>query len=100
MAVALSWEAPGVANWIAADDAYFVVGSDAIGGMGAAEAVPFSDRRAADSFAAQHGGRVTKLGAITNADVLAPVADGTKPAEEHDYLDRLQALSKERQGES
>lgn len=58
MAKAPSWEHPGEDNWILAGDAVFVVGSDREGGMGGAEAVPFSARAAAEAFAAEHGGRV------------------------------------------
>lgn len=58
MAKAPSWEHPGERNWIIAADAVFVVGSDREGGMGGAEAVPFSARAAADAFVAEHGGSI------------------------------------------
>lgn len=58
MGRAESWDAPGATNWVEARRAHFVVGSNRMGGMGAAEAVPFSDRAAADRFAAAHGGQV------------------------------------------
>jgi copper chaperone NosL len=61
MAKAPSWEHPGEDNWISATDALFVVGSDREGGMGGAEAVPFSARAAADAFVAEHGGHVVDL---------------------------------------
>ena len=44
MAKAPSWEQPGANNWVDAKQALFVVGSRIKGGMGADEAVPFSDR--------------------------------------------------------
>jgi len=58
MAKAPSWEKPGETNWVLADKAVYVVESDQMGGMGAAEAVPFGDDAAAKSFIAQHGGRI------------------------------------------
>lgn len=73
MGAAPSWEAPGNDNWIAADQALFVVGSKVAGGMGAPELVPFSSRAAAEAFAAQHGGAIQALEEIPDAAVLAPV---------------------------
>ena len=70
MAKAPSWEDPGADNWVAARDAVFVIDSDARGGMGAEEAVPFSDRAAAAEFAARHGGRVATFSEIPRAYVL------------------------------
>jgi copper chaperone NosL len=58
MAKAESWDDPGASNWVEARQAVFVLGSSRRGGMGADEAVPFSDRGAAERFAAAHGGRV------------------------------------------
>lgn len=58
MAKAESWDDPGASNWVEARRAVFVLGSSRRGGMGADEAVPFSDRGAAERFAAAHGGRV------------------------------------------
>lgn len=58
MAKAGSWDDPGASNWVEARRAVFVVGSSRRGGMGADEAVPFSDRGAAERFAAAHGGQV------------------------------------------
>ena len=58
MARAESWTQPGATNWVEARSAHFVLGSDRRGGMGAEEAVPFSDKAAAERFAAEHGGRV------------------------------------------
>jgi copper chaperone NosL len=72
-AAAASWEKPGVDNWIAADRAVFVVGSRIVGGMGAPELVPFSDRGAAEAFTAENGGEILDLAAIPDDRVLAPV---------------------------
>lgn len=67
------WSDPGIDNWIAADDAFFVIGSGMRGGMGAPEAIPFGTRAGADGYAAEHGGRVVGLGDIPDDYVLGPV---------------------------
>ena len=73
MAKAPSYAAPGDDNWMNANDAFYVVGSDAIGGMGAPELVPFGTAAAAQEFAATHGGIVQKLDEISAETVLSPV---------------------------
>lgn len=70
MARAPSWEEPGVANWVEAHRAVFVIGSRKKGGMGADETVPFSDRAAADRFAAANGGRVVAFTEVPRDYVL------------------------------
>lgn len=81
MGAAKSWVEPGIENWIAADSAFFVVGSDAIGGMGAPEIVPFSDGEKADAFAQTRGGEVMRLADISAETVLSPV-DAYRPSHE------------------
>ncbi len=90
MGAALSWADPGATNWIAADKALYVVGSDAKGGMDAPEFVPFSDPAKAQAFAAQHGGKVTTLAGIPDGALTAtsPTDDG-----DSDYAARLHSLS-------
>lgn len=88
MAKAPSWEKPGVANWVDARRAVFVIGSRRTGGMGAPETVPFSDRAAAEAFAAENGGRVVGFADMPRDYVLGagepagehsePPADGTQ----------------------
>lgn len=73
MGAAPSWDNPGADNWIAAGDAVYVSGAAATGGMGAPEFVPFSDRAAAEAFAAANGGTTLSLEAIPDEAVLAPV---------------------------
>lgn len=73
MGAAISWSEPGEDNWIKARDAFYVVGSDALGGMGAPELVPFSTSEAATEFAAEHGGDIMRLDDIPIEAVLAPV---------------------------
>ncbi|MBL4807579.1 MAG: nitrous oxide reductase accessory protein NosL [Rhodobacteraceae bacterium] len=81
MGEAEDWSLPGPENWIDAADAFYVVGSDAIGGMGAPELVPFSDATKAQEFASQHGGNVLKLDEISAETVLSPV--------DHDALSEM-----------
>jgi copper chaperone NosL len=79
MARAQRWEQPEPGLWVDAREAWFVVDSDRRGGMGAPEAVPFSDRTAAEAFRAQHRGRIVRLADIADAYVLGP-ADGAAVA--------------------
>lgn len=72
MGAAANWDEPGD-NWVPADAAFFVVGSDAIGGMGAPEVVPFAAETQATAFAQSRGGVVKRLSEITQQDVLSPV---------------------------
>ncbi|MCC7281847.1 MAG: nitrous oxide reductase accessory protein NosL [Acetobacteraceae bacterium] len=78
MGRAPSWEDPGATNWIDARKAFFVIESGKEGGMGAAEAVPFGERAAADAFAAANGGRVVGLAAIPHDYVLGSDAPGER----------------------
>ncbi len=71
--VAPSWDNMGTGNWIDAETAFFVVGSDAKGGMGAPEFVPFSDEEKARGFVLDRGGEILELTEITAEMVLAPV---------------------------
>lgn len=92
MAKATSWEDPGAANWVEARRAWFVLGSDRRGGMGEEEAVPLSDRAAAERFAVDHGGRVMRLADVPRDWVLGdggmPTGDGpavAAPAPQHGH---------------
>lgn len=98
MGAAPSWQDPGVDNWIPASAAFYVIGSDAVGGMGAQEPVPFSDRTAATAFAAEHGGRIVSLSEIADSEVLAPSETRPGHEEDNDYLKRLKSLSHEGNG--
>lgn len=94
MGRAPSWDAPGAENWIEADRAHFVIGSDRAGGMGAPEVVPFAELSAAQAFVSQHGGRIAALDEITGAEVLAPIEAADDFADGADnYKTRLRALS-------
>lgn len=53
-----SWDQPEPGTWIDAHTAFYVVGSDRLGGMQTPEVVPFSRRDDAQHFIQQHGGRI------------------------------------------
>jgi copper chaperone NosL len=72
MAKAPSWEQPGADNWILVGEAFFVVDSDRQGGMGGAEAVPFSTEAAAQAFVQQHRGRIVRFDDAAKSVAAAP----------------------------
>jgi copper chaperone NosL len=76
MARATTWDQPERGAWVDARTAWFVIDSDRRGGMGAPEAVPFSDAAAAKAFGTRHHGRVVQLAGIPDAYVLGPVDVG------------------------
>lgn len=86
MGVAASWESPGAENWIDARAAFYVIGSTRMGGMGAAETVPFSTEAAARDFAAQHGGEIVAFADIPTDYVLGGGEE--EPAAAPDDQDR------------
>ena len=53
-----SWNQPEPGTWIDARKAFYVTGSDRVGGMQAPEVVPFASRKAAEQFMEQHGGKI------------------------------------------
>ena len=73
MSRAANWDEPGADNWILAQDAFYVVGSDATGGMGAPEVVPFETEADALAFVETHGGQVMRLDDIPTDAVLGGV---------------------------
>ena len=79
MSRAASWAEPGLDNWIALSEAVFVVGSDARGGMGAPELVPFGGEEDALAFIAEHGGHLMRVDDIPSEAVLGGV-DRATPA--------------------
>lgn len=89
-----TWEKPGDGNWIAADQAFYVVGSAREGGMGAPETVPFASEDKAEAFAGTEGGQVVRLSEITDDMVLTPVEAGNRSdPDDKDYSERLDSLS-------
>lgn len=79
MAAAPSWEDPGADNWVDAHTAFYVIGSRRLGGMGAAETVPFASEAAARDFAAEHGGEIVGFANIPASYVLGS-GDEQQPA--------------------
>jgi len=73
MARAQNWSQPEPGAWVDAREAWFVIGSDRAGGMGAPEAIPFSREEVAQAFVAQHGGKVVRLDEIPDDYVLGAV---------------------------
>ena len=71
-----TWSSPEPGTWIDAETAHYVIGSRMRGGMGAAEAVPFAERAAAESFAARHGGETVSLAEVPRHYILASDAPG------------------------
>lgn len=78
MAKAPSWAQADKGGWIEARHAFYVIDSDATGGMGTPEAVPFSTRDSAESFAKTHGGRVVDFDGIPKDYILGAPAGGMK----------------------
>ena len=68
-----NWDAPEPGTWIDAREAWYVVGSDRVGGMGAPEAVPFGEQDEAQAFAKQHGGHVVAFADIPEDAILGQV---------------------------
>lgn len=92
-AAGATWATPGAHNWIAAEDAFYVVGSRVVGGMGAPEIVPFSGQAQAVAFADINGGQVMKMADIPDDAVLAPVIlDGED--DDADFNKRMNDLSR------
>lgn len=87
MGQAPSWNNPGVDNWIEARSALFVIESRMQGGMGAPETIPFSDRAAAEKFAAENGGRIVAFSDVPQDYVLSsePAQEKTGNSAVHDH---------------
>lgn len=67
------WDTPEPGIWIDARAAYYVIGSDRVGGMQVPEVVPFSRAEDAQQFTEHHGGAVSTFDAIPAASVLGSV---------------------------
>ena len=53
------WNTPNADQaWVDAYQAYYVIESRFIGGMGAEDALPFADKAQAEAFVAKNGGKV------------------------------------------
>ena len=78
MGKAPTWEKPGESNWVDAKKAFYVIESTVAGGMGAAEAVPFSRKDKAEAFRADKGGRIVTFEEMPQDYILGtPTAGNT-----------------------
>lgn len=75
MARTTEWKHPLHGPWVDARKAVFVIGSSRKGGMGANEAVPFSDPAAARNFAKAYGGRIVNFAQIPQSYVLGSAGE-------------------------
>lgn len=66
------WDKPGLDNWIDAHKAWYVLGSNRSGGMGAPEAVPFATKEKAGSFISKYGGTVYSFDSIPKDYIIKP----------------------------
>jgi len=76
MGKAESWDKPGATNWIAIEDAMFVIGSKGRGGMGAPETIPFATKAAAETYRASHGGTIVSYSDVPDDAVFGTVNVG------------------------
>ena len=65
-----SWDHPESDTWIDARKAWYVIGSNRVGGMGAPEAVPFAVKADAESFADRYGGQAVAFADVPEDYVL------------------------------
>jgi copper chaperone NosL len=65
-----SWDHPETDTWIDARKAWYVIGSNRVGGMGAPETVPFAVKADAESFANQYGGQTVAFADVPRDYVL------------------------------
>lgn len=72
------WDQPDAGSWVRLDEALLVIDSDRVGGMGAPEAVPFSEQASAEAYVREHGGRILRLADIPDDYVIGPA--GAPPA--------------------
>ncbi len=84
MAKAVEWDHPEHAGpWIEARNAWYVIGSDKRGGMGAPEAVPFGSKDAAEAFATKHGGQAYAFADIPHDAILGTTGDEQEAMPQH-----------------
>ena len=65
-----SWDQPEPSTWIDARKAFYVLGSDRVGGMQAPEVLPFATREDAELFRQQHGGGIYVFDTIPRESIL------------------------------
>jgi len=65
-----SWDQPEPGTWIDARQAFYVLGSDRVGGMQVAEVVPFVTREDARLFIKQYGGEIVVFDAVPRESIF------------------------------
>lgn len=80
MGRAKNWDQPEAGAWVEIGEAWFVIESNQLGGMGAAEAIPFGEEQQAQAFQAEHGGKVVRLDGIPDGYIFEAAADGQTSA--------------------
>ena len=76
-----TWDKAADGAWIDAKTAIYVIGSRIAGGMGAAEEVPFSDKKAAEAFARRNGGKLVSFNEIPKDDILGTPVGASMPGD-------------------
>lgn len=85
MGKARDWNQPEADTWIDARQAFYVIESKFVGGMGAEDALPFGDKVKADQFASEHGGRVVAFADMPENYILHhDEAANAMPQDQHD----------------
>lgn len=83
MGKATDWAEPEPGSWVALDQAYLVIESRRMGGMGLPEVVPFGMRDTAETFVGEHGGRVVRLAEVPADYVLGMPQPPAKEKTDH-----------------
>lgn len=65
-----NWDMPEAGTWIDGRRAWYVIGSERSGGMGAPEVVPFGKREDAEQFISHYGGHIVDFKSIPEDQVL------------------------------
>ena len=65
-----NWDNPEPGTWLDAREAWYVINSDRIGGMGAPEIVPFGTKEDAEHFISSHGGAMVAFDAIPREELV------------------------------
>lgn len=86
-----SWDNPEAGTWIDARAAWYVVGSEKRGGMGAPEAVPFGQKADAEAFVHRHGGQVVAFDGVPRDYVLNDASGSMQAGMQHGSGDAHQA---------
>ncbi len=78
-----SWDHPEADTWTDARKAWYVIGSNRVGGMGAPEAVPFAVKAEAESFASQYGGQAVAFADVPKDYVLDDASQSVHGTMQH-----------------